>query len=67
VVEGQTNAWEIEHEFNFFWGPGWRCIACPIGLRQFTMILLTPKEVEHVVYYGECMRLRTIDSMVSLA
>jgi hypothetical protein len=67
VLEGSATVRELEHEFNVFFGSGWRCTARPIGPGRFTMRLPNPKEVERAVYYGERMRLRTIDATVRLS
>jgi hypothetical protein len=67
MLEGNVGTREIENEFNQFFGAGWRCTAHPIGPGQFTMRLPNPREVERAVYYGEKMRLRTIEANVKLS
>uniref|UniRef100_A0ACD5WJ22 Uncharacterized protein n=1 Tax=Avena sativa TaxID=4498 RepID=A0ACD5WJ22_AVESA len=67
VIEGNATARELEMEFNIMFGDSWRCTARPIGPNQYIMRFPNLREVERVVYYGDSMRLKSIDATVRLS
>lgn len=67
VVDGATNAKDLETEFNGLFKPTWRCTAHPTSPSWYVMRFHNHKEVEHACCFGKHLPLEDGSAMVNIS